>query len=93
MFPATHQSGRSSGVIHAGIYYKPGSLMAKLCVEGLHRMYKFCEKHDVPHSRCGKVMQSHMNLRNTIQSNTAANKLLFGVKTTPITSCSLTQFH
>lgn len=55
---AVHQSGNSSGVIHAGIYYQPGSLMAKLCVDGLHRMYAFCEKHDITHSRCGKVRRN-----------------------------------
>ncbi|KAF6036415.1 L2HGDH [Bugula neritina] len=53
---AQHQSGRSSGVIHAGIYYKPDSLMAKLCVSGLHKMYKFCERHKIPHERCGKLI-------------------------------------
>lgn len=55
MIVAYHQSGNSSGVIHAGIYYKPGSLMAKLCVDGLHKMYAFCEENSVPHERSGKV--------------------------------------
>ena len=39
-----HQSGRNSGVIHAGVYYKPDSLKAKFCIQGLHDTYNFCKK-------------------------------------------------
>ena len=51
-----HQTGHNSGVLHAGLYYKPGSLKAKLAVEGLRQMIDFCQKHKVPHKQCGKVV-------------------------------------
>ena len=53
---ARHQSGHNSGVIHSGIYYKPGSLKAKFCVEGAAAMVEFCRQHDLPHEICGKVI-------------------------------------
>src|SRR5579863_7254009 len=51
-----HQSGHNSGVIHSGVYYKPGSLKAKLCVEGARAMIEFCREHGIPHQICGKVI-------------------------------------
>jgi L-2-hydroxyglutarate oxidase LhgO len=53
---ARHQSGHNSGVIHAGVYYKPGSLKARLCVAGAAAMVEFCREHSIPHQVCGKVI-------------------------------------
>lgn len=53
---ASHQTGHNSGVIHSGIYYKPGSLKARLCVEGAAAMVNFCREHGLPHEVCGKVI-------------------------------------
>lgn len=51
-----HQSGRNSGVLHCGLYYQPGSLKAQLAVDGIRQMTAFCEKHQVAHEVCGKVV-------------------------------------
>jgi L-2-hydroxyglutarate oxidase len=53
---ARHQSGHNSGVIHSGIYYKPGSLKAKLCGEGAAAMVAFCREHAIPVEICGKII-------------------------------------
>jgi L-2-hydroxyglutarate oxidase LhgO len=53
---ACHQSGHNSGVIHSGVYYKPGSLKARLCVAGAAAMVEFCREHAIPHDVCGKVI-------------------------------------
>jgi L-2-hydroxyglutarate oxidase len=53
---APHQTGNNSGVIHSGLYYKPGSLKAKNCIEGRKLMYKFCEEYNILHERCGKIV-------------------------------------
>jgi L-2-hydroxyglutarate oxidase len=53
---ARHQSGHNSGVIHSGLYYKPGSLKARLCVTGAAAMVEFCREHNLPYEVCGKVV-------------------------------------
>lgn len=54
--PAFHQTGRNSGVIHSGIYYKPGSFKAKFAKSGALSMVAFCKEHGIPHDVCGKVI-------------------------------------
>jgi len=53
---AAHQTGNNSGVIHSGLYYKPGSLKARNCVEGREALEEFCTEHEIPYERCGKVV-------------------------------------
>jgi L-2-hydroxyglutarate oxidase len=54
--PASHQTGRNSGVIHSGLYYKPGSMKARTCLDGYHQLLKFCQLHELPYDICGKLV-------------------------------------
>lgn len=53
---AAHQTGNNSGVVHSGLYYKPGSLKARTCIQGREAMYHFCRENGVPYESCGKIV-------------------------------------
>ena len=53
---ATHQTGHNSGVIHSGIYYRPGSHKANFCVAGVQKLLRFCDENEIEYERCGKVI-------------------------------------
>jgi L-2-hydroxyglutarate oxidase len=91
---AAHQTGNNSGVIHSGIYYKPGSLKARNCVEGREAMYQFCQEHGVRFEQCGKVIvatrQSELPALEKLEKRAAANGLA-GV--TRLTAEEIKQFE
>jgi L-2-hydroxyglutarate oxidase len=74
---AAHQTGHNSGVIHSGLYYKPGSLKAKNCVKGRHELVAFAKEHGIAHDVCGKVVvatkESELEFMNKIYENGIAN--------------------
>ena len=80
---AKHQTGNNSGVIHSGLYYKPGSLKAKNCSEGRELLYQFCEQNDIPYNKCGKIVvatnESEINSLDELYKRGIANGLT-GIK-------------
>ncbi|MBE0487527.1 MAG: L-2-hydroxyglutarate oxidase [Halomonas sp.] len=77
--PAMHQTGHNSGVIHAGVYYTPGSLKARFCLEGNRATKAFCDVHDIPYDTCGKLLvatsELEMERMTALWERTAANGL------------------
>lgn len=80
---AKHQTGNNSGVIHSGLYYKPGSLKALNCTRGREMLYQFCEEHSIPHERCGKIVvatdESELSQLKMLEERGIANGLV-GIK-------------
>ena len=80
---AAHQTGNNSGVIHSGLYYKPGSLKAANCTLGREMMYTFCEQHNIPFDKCGKIVvatgKEEIPALNMLEERSKANGLT-GIK-------------
>ncbi len=80
---AFHQTGNNSGVIHSGLYYKPGSLKAKNCAEGREMLYKFCAENNIPYEMCGKIVvatnESELNALDELYNRGVVNGLT-GIK-------------
>lgn len=66
---AKHQTGNNSGVIHSGLYYKPGSLKATNCIRGYNLLIEFCQKHNVPFELCGKIVVATDHTQLTLLEN------------------------
>ena len=77
--PGRHQSGNNSGVLHCGLYYKPGSRKARMAVQGIRKMIEFCQQHNVPYELCGKTVvateQEEIPRLNELFSRGTANGL------------------
>ena len=83
---AYHQTGHNSGVIHSGIYYKPGSLKAKLCREGSQSIVEFCQKYNIAHEVCGKVIVATQENELPLLENLYQRGLENGIKVAKITA-------
>lgn len=74
-----HQTGNNSGVLHCGLYYKPGSIKARLAVDGIREMVSFCQHHRIPHEVCGKIVvavdQAEVTRLHNLEERGKANGL------------------
>jgi L-2-hydroxyglutarate oxidase len=75
-----HQSGNNSGVLHCGLYYQPGSLKAKLAVDGIQEMVSFCENNKIEHEICGKIVVASNERENGLLENLALRGEKNGLK-------------
>jgi L-2-hydroxyglutarate oxidase len=83
---AFHQTGNNSGVIHSGIYYKPGSFKAKFCRDGSRSMVEFCQQHGIDHEVCGKVIVATEEKELPLLENLYKRGLENGLNVTKITA-------
>ncbi|WP_448603355.1 L-2-hydroxyglutarate oxidase [Thermoleptolyngbya sp.] len=83
---AFHQTGNNSGVIHSGVYYKPGSFKAKFCRDGCQSMVAFCREHDIPHEVCGKVIVATEEHELPLLENLYQRGLQNGIQVARITA-------
>jgi len=90
---AYHQTGRNSGVIHSGIYYKPGSLKAKLSREGNQALVQFCKTHGIPYEVCGKVIVAVEPEELPLLENVYQRGLANGLKVEKITAEEVKQIE
>lgn len=84
-----HQTGRNSGVIHAGIYYQPGSLKALLCKQGLELTKLFCIQHNIPYNECGKLIVATSELESERLNNLYERGTTNGLRLTRVSSSEL----
>ncbi|NEP14144.1 MAG: L-2-hydroxyglutarate oxidase [Symploca sp. SIO2C1] len=83
---AFHQTGNNSGVIHSGIYYKPGSFKAKFCRDGCQSMVEFCQEHGINHEVCGKVIVATEEKELPLLENLYQRGLENGIKIAKISA-------
>lgn len=83
---AFHQTGNNSGVIHSGVYYKPGSFKAKFCRDGCQSMVEFCQEHNLPHEVCGKVIVATEEKELPLLENLYQRGLQNGIQVARITA-------
>ena len=90
---AFHQTGNNSGVIHSGVYYKPGSFKAKFCRDGCQSMVAFCQKHEIPHEICGKVIVATEQKELTQLENIYQRGLQNGIQVARITAEEVKEYE
>lgn len=90
---AFHQTGNNSGVIHSGIYYKPGSFKAKFCRQGSRSMVEFCQEHGIDHEVCGKVIVATESRELPLLENLYQRGLKNGLNVTKITAAAVKEIE
>jgi L-2-hydroxyglutarate oxidase len=90
---AFHQTGNNSGVIHSGIYYKPGSFKAKFSRDGCQSMVEFCQEHNIPHEVCGKVIVATEEKELPLLENLYQRGLQNGIPVTRITAEEVKEYE